>query len=241
MFGCCVAGRPVQTNYEQIDEAQIVFHLPSASSINHICVFLLGTGTFLKAFFIDTTNFFAPKSLSQMAMAPPSICSGPEKGFNSWGRESFLSISPKATGDRSDHLVAVRFDRLSNDKPSAIFRLRGTFIPEATNAAHSAFSLSQSRANPSSTDVTAVLGLSVEPLSQIQQLFSSHAPPVSNANVANSVDTTILVQRIVKHLVNYVSGYADQGPATMDIIVKWYNLFMDKVQAGGLAFLDNIN
>ena len=99
MFGCCVAGRPVQTNYEQIDEAQIVFHLPSASNINHICVFLLGTSTSWSRSSLITTDFFAPKSLSQMAMALPSICSGPEKGFNSWGRESispFLRRKPPA-------------------------------------------------------------------------------------------------------------------------------------------------
>lgn len=44
MFGCCVAGRLLQTNLQQIDETHAAFELPSATSINHICVFLLGTG-----------------------------------------------------------------------------------------------------------------------------------------------------------------------------------------------------
>ncbi len=44
MFGCLVAGRPLQTNLQQIDETHAIFELPAAGSINHVCVFLLGTG-----------------------------------------------------------------------------------------------------------------------------------------------------------------------------------------------------
>ena len=49
-----------------------------------------------------------------------------------------------------------------------------------------------------------------------------------------------LVEKILKHLINYVSGFADQGitPAAMTVIANWYQLFMRKVQSGGLAFLD---
>ena len=46
MFGCCVAGRLLQTNLQQIDETKAAFELPAAESINHICVFLLGTGLY---------------------------------------------------------------------------------------------------------------------------------------------------------------------------------------------------
>ena len=44
MFGCCVAGRLMQTNLQQLDETHAAFELPQAETINHICVFLLGTG-----------------------------------------------------------------------------------------------------------------------------------------------------------------------------------------------------
>jgi hypothetical protein len=44
MFGCCVAGRLLQTNLQQIDETKAAFELPAAEAINHVCVFLLGTG-----------------------------------------------------------------------------------------------------------------------------------------------------------------------------------------------------
>lgn len=43
MFGCCVAGRLLQTNLQQVDETHALFELPAASTINHVCVFLLGT------------------------------------------------------------------------------------------------------------------------------------------------------------------------------------------------------
>ncbi|EEB97838.1 hypothetical protein MPER_02756 [Moniliophthora perniciosa FA553] len=43
MFGCCVAGRPLQMNLQQVDETHALFELPNASTINHVCVFLLGT------------------------------------------------------------------------------------------------------------------------------------------------------------------------------------------------------
>jgi hypothetical protein len=46
MFGCCVAGRLLQTNLQQIDETKAAFELPAAETINHICVFLLGTGEY---------------------------------------------------------------------------------------------------------------------------------------------------------------------------------------------------
>ena len=47
MFGCLVAGRLPQTNLQQIDETHAIFELHDASTINHICVFLVGDSTLL--------------------------------------------------------------------------------------------------------------------------------------------------------------------------------------------------
>ena len=44
MFGCCVAGRFFQTNLQQVDETHALFEIPAAEKVNHVCVFLLGTG-----------------------------------------------------------------------------------------------------------------------------------------------------------------------------------------------------
>ena len=38
MFGCCVAGRLVQTDLQQIDDTHACFWLEAASSMNHICL-----------------------------------------------------------------------------------------------------------------------------------------------------------------------------------------------------------
>ena len=53
MFGCVVAGRLIQTNMQQIDDTHAIFELPSASTINHICVFLLGTGKLMLVLMAD--------------------------------------------------------------------------------------------------------------------------------------------------------------------------------------------
>ena len=51
MFGCCVAGRLLQTNLTQVDESHAYFELTNASTINHVCVFLMGTGESIRLCF----------------------------------------------------------------------------------------------------------------------------------------------------------------------------------------------
>ncbi|XP_071796079.1 protein Hikeshi-like [Asterias amurensis] len=46
MFGCLVAGRLVQTDMQQIDDTHVLFNIFNAATINHIVVFLTGTGAF---------------------------------------------------------------------------------------------------------------------------------------------------------------------------------------------------
>ncbi|EIW80006.1 DUF775-domain-containing protein, partial [Coniophora puteana RWD-64-598 SS2] len=59
MFGCCVAGRLLQTDLQQVDETHALFELPAASTINHISVFLLGTVPFPDGYGA-TVHFFWP-------------------------------------------------------------------------------------------------------------------------------------------------------------------------------------
>jgi Protein of unknown function (DUF775) len=134
--------------------------------------------------------------------------------------------------------------RLSNEKPSAIFRLRGTFIPNATTAAHNAFTSSISAPTPTS-DATVVLGLSIEPLSQIQPQLLALTPvaPTGRSASDQANDAVVLVEKIAKHLINYVSGFSDQGftPAAMNIVANWYQLFIGKVKTTGLDFLNKLD
>ncbi|EGN92165.1 hypothetical protein SERLA73DRAFT_191499 [Serpula lacrymans var. lacrymans S7.3] len=204
MFGCCVAGRLLQTNLQQIDETHALFELPAASTINHICVFLLGTMSFPDGYGA-TVHFFWPG-----------------KGFQLLGM-------------------------LSNEKPSAIFRLRGTFSSSSTAASHNAFTSSTMNMAPNaSNDVTAILGLSIEPLTQIQPQISSLSSSVTNTIPDLSRNPSLLAERIVKHLFNFISGFVPGGGIAttpdsvvpMAVIVRWYESFTTKVKAGGVGFLE---
>ena len=134
--------------------------------------------------------------------------------------------------------------RLSNDKPSAIFRLRGNFQAQHSDA-HAVFSgWSTPVADVTPHGVTAMLGLSIEPLDSIMQqvanLPSALAPKSNPAS-----DATLLAERIVKHLFNYISGFAGGSALTPDVavplgtIIRWYESFISKVKNSGVGFLEN--
>ncbi|KAF9007097.1 hypothetical protein BDQ17DRAFT_1302524 [Cyathus striatus] len=202
MFGCCVAGRLLQTNLQQVDETHALFELPNASQINHVCVFLLGTVPFPEGYGA-TVHFFWPG-----------------KGFQLLGM-------------------------LSNDKPSAIFRLRGTFTSSAMTTSQVAQTAFSSTAQSNGiADVTAVLGISIEPLQEINNQMQSLPSALAKPGADLTKDPTVLAERIVKHLFNYVSGFLGGSSVTPDvavplsIIAKWYESFLGKVKAGGVGFLE---
>ncbi|KAJ7443926.1 hypothetical protein B0H11DRAFT_2090232 [Mycena galericulata] len=204
MFGCCVAGRLLQTNLQQVDETHAYFEIPAASAVNHVCVFLLGTVPFPDGYGCSVHLYW------------------PGKGFQLLGM-------------------------LSNEKPSAIFRLRGSFAPSgtATPLAFSSMAMAQDPPAPASVDVTAILGLAVEPLPDIAaQLAGAGALARPDAGVGGLMrDPTLLAERVVKHLFNYVSGFTGGGvgpdvAVPMTLIVKWYESFVGKVRNGGIGFLE---
>ena len=135
--------------------------------------------------------------------------------------------------------------RLSNDKPSAIFRLRGTYIPQSAGA-HAMFSGAGAAGMPGAADVTAQLGLSIEPLENIARetagLQGALAPPAEN----KAATATLMAERVVKNLFNYLSSFVDGNPAAlgaevmvpMGMIAKWYETFMVKVRNQGTGFLE---
>jgi len=200
MFGCLVAGRVVQTNLQQVDETHALFELPNASTINHICVFLLGTVPFPEGYGA-TVHFHWPG-----------------KGFQQLGM-------------------------LSNDKPSAIFRLRGTYTSAiSASPAHAAFSNTGSQPN-AAADVTATLGISIEPLDQIIAQ-SSGTIAVATVHASNTaVDPSVIAERVVKHLFNYVSSFiggvvGQDTMVPMSAIAKWYETFINKIRLRGAGFLE---
>ncbi|KAI5116590.1 hypothetical protein M0805_005185 [Coniferiporia weirii] len=201
MFGCVVAGRLIQTNLQQVDDTHAIFELQSASTINHICVFLLGTVPFPDGYGA-TVHFHWPG-----------------KGFQLLGA-------------------------LSNDKPSAIFRLRGAFSTQPS-LAHAAFQAPGAGAPPDG-DANAILGISVEPFAAIQAQLATL--PSAVARPATPAEPTVLAEKIVKHLFNFLSSFAADGTTgasltpdsyvQMRAVTRWYESFMSKIRAGGAGFLD---
>lgn len=134
--------------------------------------------------------------------------------------------------------------RLSNEKPSAIFRLRGTFTPGAS-AGPVAFA---GGVNPTvGGDVTAVLGIAIEPLSQIAPMLPD--PGIANGSGAvvvgnRTADPGQLAEQVVKHLFNFISSFVGTGTVDahtmvpMSAIVRWYEGFRTKLKNMGPGFLD---
>lgn len=93
-------------------------------------------------------------------------------------------------------------------------------------------------------DVTAILGLSIEPISTIQQQLELLPSSLTSTSPSPAKDPTLLAERIVKHLFNYVSGFITGGPMSpdvaipMSVIQRWYEMFISKVRAGGVGFLE---
>jgi hypothetical protein len=97
-----------------------------------------------------------------------------------------------------------------------------------------------------SQDVTAILGLSIEPLSQITVQVQSLPSLLVKPGVDLTRDPTMLAERIVKHLFNYILGFTGGGSGLMSpqamipmgVIAKWHENFLSKVKAGGVGFLE---
>jgi len=144
---------------------------------------------------------------------------------------------------------------LSNDKPSAIFRLRGTFSSgvgaEAQGARAQGLFAGAGQGMDTSEDVTAILGLAIEPLEAIQaqlpQASAGTATPSTMALVKppSLSDAVVLAEKTVKHLINYLSGFVSGGGdvlVPMSAITRWYEIFVGKIRSSGnLGFLENID
>lgn len=128
---------------------------------------------------------------------------------------------------------------VSNEKPSAIFRLRGAGADNQSTAG---------LGTPMSTeDITATLGISIETVDVVQAQVaalksSSGFTQQSPANTSLN-DPVVLAERIVKHLFNHLSSFEMRvGPQTvvpLGVIQKWYDALVHKLKAGGAGFLMN--
>ena len=93
--------------------------------------------------------------------------------------------------------------------------------------------------------VTAVLGISIEPLPQIWEQVNA-LPSAMSKPAPGPSDVAALAEKIVKHLFNYISGFVSGSGTSlspdsmvpMNVITRWYDNFLLKVRAGGAGFLD---
>ncbi|EIM20261.1 UPF0220-domain-containing protein [Wallemia mellicola CBS 633.66] len=116
--------------------------------------------------------------------------------------------------------------KLSNDKPSAIFRLRGSAIPSK---------LSSNTLNTVNNNNTqAIIGISVEPINQVDSQTMALTP--TNTISAKSNESQEVAKRILENLFEFLSGFAHVGPETLiplSTLQQWYNKVLTKLQNGG--------
>jgi hypothetical protein len=130
----------------------------------------------------------------------------------------------------------ITLARLSNEKPSAIFRVRGSFGVSQTSETSQQLILASSQAS----GTTAQLGIAIEPIEVVMAQISSLSTP-TNKPVG---DPATIAEQVGKHLVNYLSGFAETVPGTgqmyvpMNAVSRWYESFMNKIKAGGAGFLE---
>ncbi|KAM0753102.1 DUF775-domain-containing protein [Meredithblackwellia eburnea MCA 4105] len=139
---------------------------------------------------------------------------------------------------------------LSNHKPSAIFRLRGTFVASGQSAA--AFAT----AGLANSDNVATIGIMCEPLEQVEAQVGAAGAGSKVADVTESASQAVVLasngvasnpvlvaQKVATNLMHHVAGFAQPLPngggswIDLNVVEKWYNNFERKLRTGGVGFL----
>jgi len=132
---------------------------------------------------------------------------------------------------------------LSNDKPSAIFRLRA---PQSSAYADSTSASFASHAQ-GQEDQKAFLGLALEPL---HALLSLPTPASTASSISNAINpggaasnnsvaiATSLAPLVAQNLFSYLSSFSSSLPVPEEIIKKWYENFISRVLRSGIGFLE---
>ncbi|KAJ7866461.1 hypothetical protein B0H14DRAFT_3593998 [Mycena olivaceomarginata] len=182
MFGCCVAGRLLQTNLQQVDETHALFELPNAGAINHVCVFLLGTVPFPDGYGCTVHFYWPGKGFQLLGMLsndkPPR--SSASAGASRRSRPRPRRTPPSPPRPRPPAWACRRHARGGGGDCDP--RARGRAAPRHCGAARRAPGRARS------------------------------------TRVAPLRDPTLLAERVVKHLFNYVSGFTG-GSVGADVVV----------------------
>ncbi|CAG8485210.1 2955_t:CDS:2 [Ambispora gerdemannii] len=159
----------------------------------------------------------------------------------------FLWPGPSPGGEGTWKLLGM----LSNEKPSAIFRLRGTIIPVSGSSSTKFLTGNTSMETNDMSDttqpapqVTATLGISIEAIALVESQMANL--PTTNS-VLTPDNLSQVATNMLRNLYNYVTSFAtSSSPLGMQIIGQnidmyqsyiplkafqdWYDGFMRKVK-----------
>ncbi|KAG8185888.1 hypothetical protein JTE90_028889 [Oedothorax gibbosus] len=186
MFAMIVAGRLVQTDFENIDTTKFMTNIVDADNINHIVVFLTGAQPF-------------PDGLGGSV-------------YFSW---------PDPSAAPSWQLLGF----ISNAKPSAIFKISKLKSDPTTTTPFGIQPISH----------VAQLGISIEPLQQLQL-----QTPVATSAPSNTDTFSEFTTRMLENFFNYVSSFSvapgqmvsagSGGYVPLNTVQQWFSNFQRRLQ-----------
>jgi len=209
MFGCLVAGRLLQTNLVQIDETQGMFSIPSPDTIDHICVFLLGTAPFPEGYGATVHFHFPGKGFQLLGMisnAKPSAIFRVRNAFaaKNTGMLALGATNTSGTGD-TDAVLGISIEPLD----SVLAQVASIHASGSENTAMSGTTFTAlSRRSNNLSDPTYLAQRIIQHLFNFLSSFSSSSTP----------NGSVLIQ--------------------MGDLRSWYEKLVAKIKNGGAAFLD---
>jgi len=128
---------------------------------------------------------------------------------------------------------------LSNDKPSAIFKLANAKSTPNDSPFGNAFG------GPMMGGVSAELGISIEPIDQVMAQIQSSETAVASSKATTMANAEKITTKVIENLYNYCSSFSSslltnaQGEQffPLKVIQDWYNNTLRKVKTNPNYFL----
>ncbi|CAM4749227.1 unnamed protein product [Rotaria magnacalcarata] len=120
--------------------------------------------------------------------------------------------------------------KITNVKPSAIFKIGKIKDVESQIGSSLAPTLFSGFQHQTAIPTDGLLGISVEPLSQLDQQIQPH--DITPSTVASNVE---FVSKMLNNFVNYVTSFVQNVPGTseqivpLSIVQTWYNNFQRRI------------
>ncbi|CAF2508666.1 unnamed protein product [Rotaria sp. Silwood2] len=124
----------------------------------------------------------------------------------------------------------IYLGKITNTKPSAIFKINKIKDVESKIGSSLMASLFSGFQHQTAIPTDGLLGISVEPLIQLEQYIQPH--DITPSTVASNVE---FVSKMLNNFVNYVTSFVQNVPGTseqivpLSIIQTWYNNFQRRI------------